>query len=452
MLGGRILFWASAVGLLSVFAVYKAVWYDDACHYLVGRTLALHGQEAFPIQPDQLDPHSLFITVGPAVNYPMALAMRLLGPHMWVARAVAVGFSLLSLLGLLALGRRLLRPGTGYWGALLLLTSIQFLVYGTQYLGEGPLICYLLLAMLALCRLAAGGRWGWALVCLLAYWAAILSKEYIALPLGLSLLAGTALAWWARLAYWPWLVGICLLLPLAPLLYYALRFSDWASLEAYWQLKANYSEEFWVWNWQAALRFIALKPLIWLGTLALLIRVRVRRRWIDGWLLSLQLLLLFFFTGSIGYDRFGLLLMPIPALYLGEWLAAIWARYLARAYTPYRRRVGVVLGVVVFFLLAQRTPFYLPALWQQDARERQAHRCMASALGARPYFTYDLQLVPALQATWRLPQYPPSSWQQQPPLVLLPGEALAYGFFAETEYFIFRPDTARYHCGPYRLY
>lgn len=444
--------WLIGLCGLIYFAFAKDVWYDDACHYLTGYTLATTGIEGFPNTPHQADTHSLFITVGPAVNYPLAGLMCLLSADMLVARAGMVLYSAVALLLLGLLGRLLFRyRAAAAWAVLLLGVNVQFLTYGSQYLGEGGVVLGLLAGSYGLLLWHQSGRAGWWLLGLLGFWWAILSKEYVAAPLGLALLAYTGHYLWHRLPGRRGLVLMCLLLPLASVVYYTLRFDSWVQLTDYWALKSRYSEEFWVWNWPVTLHFLAGKPLIWLGTAALTVRVRIQRRERDMWLLLVQTMLLLWYLAGIGYDRFGMLLLPIPALYVAEWLAAIWRRLAQYPVQWGRTWRMAVLALAAGLFFAQRTPLLLLGLQPMNEQE---DNCPLSDKKVGPYFTYDLQVVPHLMNTcgdWRLPVYPPSSWQMEPKLQLKPGETLLYGPYAETEYFVRLPEKAE-RCGPYYLY
>lgn len=451
----RLLPWLLPVGLLLGMGTLSAVWYDDACHYLVVHTLATVGLEAFPVWPTGgvWDRLSLFITVGPAANYPTAGLMQLLGPYMWVARLSAGLFAGAALLGLWHLGRHHFRhTHTGIWAVLLLGLNVQFATYGSQYLGEPFLLGWLLLGISSMALWLKRPALHWLLLAMLGCNGAILSKEYVALPLGLSLLTVLAVLLWhrdPRARGWLWL---CATLPLGAVLYYLLRFDSLETLQAYWSLKRNYSEEFWVFQWRTALGFVALKPVIWLGMLALAVRVYVRRRLLDGWLLALQGWLMLGYVASAAFDRFGLLLMPIPALYLAEWFAAIWARGVQQPYARYPVATALGLLASLAVLAMQRTPLMLWHHWQQ--RQAPTVPCLAQSLQPHhAYFTYDLQLVPHLMdRPWRLPTYPPSSWTHEPPLHLRPNELLLAGDYAHTEYML---DSTQWvplrRCGVYSL-
>ncbi|MBX3102982.1 MAG: glycosyltransferase family 39 protein [Bacteroidetes bacterium] len=448
--------WAAGIPVLGLlaFGLSSSVWYDDACHYLVVHTLANTGLEAFPLEPaaQRWDPHSLFITVGPAANYPTAALMQVLGSGMGTARLSAGLFAATTLFFLWHTGHRQFRHhSTGLWAALLLGSNVQFLTYGSQYLGEPFVLGWLGLGIWAAAHWMQHPRLLTGILAWTGFTGAILSKEYIALPLGLSLLCVLVLFVLHKDKRWKSWGILCLLLPLGSLLYYGLRFHNLADLMTYWNLKRNYSEEFWVFQWRTALAFIACKPLIWLGTLALIVRVYIRHRVWDTWLLALQGFLLLGYVASAAFDRFGLLLLPIPALYLAEWLAAIWARWVSNPYARKPRMAGTLLVCTCLLLFMQRTPLQL---YHHLSATEDTLACLKEKVApGSAFFTYDLQVVPHLMDRhWRLPVFPPSSWQQEAPLALRIGEQLVAGPYAFTEYYLPPPQQAGgLSCGEYTV-
>ena len=219
-----------AIGL-GLSAALMPPWYDDACHWLVARTLAHTGETAFPLVSDMThtDPDSRFVTVGPAVNYPVAGWMAVFGDDFRTVRILMSGLAVGVLVALFMLARAVLHSAKAVWAVILLSGSVPFMTFGSQLLGEGPMLLYLLLGLWALLR-NSEIRWCDALLAALAFNLAILSKEYIALPLGLTVLFGFVHALVKHEESWYKYLAIGLLLPIGVALHYNLRFDSWMTL------------------------------------------------------------------------------------------------------------------------------------------------------------------------------------------------------------------------------
>mgnify|MGYP006266138111 CR=1 FL=1 len=352
-------------------------------------------------------PYSLFITVGPAVNYPAAAWMGLFGESLLSAR---VFFALVTL-GFLAVWWRLAWRYTSlsraWWAVLLLLGSLQVLTYGVQYLGELPGLLFIGSGLLVVHRylqqagysgpgqkrasdgpatrktlfLAAllGVCWGLAVLC----------KANFIVPLGVLVLGAFIHALLRRRFRKMWLfwfvAGAVILLiyggmqavrfaalPSGELL--LTSFSDpllqqsqmqqlfnapygFARWLRWWQLRLSYGEEFWVWNtegWWLLLK----KPVLWLGFLAAAVKAGFRRTYPEVVLAALFGLFLLMFLASAGFERFLLWLYPFAVVFLGEWGFAIWSRL----WQPWQRQrywQGPLYFLVFFALAWQRTPVEL---------------------------------------------------------------------------------------------
>ncbi|MFW5658971.1 MAG: ArnT family glycosyltransferase [Bacteroidota bacterium] len=392
---------------LALSAARIPPWYDDACHWLVARTLHHTGTTAFPLATDmtRIDPDSRFVTVGPAVNYLVAGWMWLFGDDFWRVRVLMSVIGLLMLLALFRLAVHGLHFAKAVWAVALLAGSVPFITFGSQLLGEGAMLLFLLTGLRALLA-SATMRWQDALVASVCFNLAILSKEYIALPVGLMLVFGFVRALLDdRKATVKWLV-MGATLPLGVAVWYALKFDSWADLQAYWALKSAYTSEFLALTFSQSLRFLLFKPVIVLGTLALVLRVIFRREWQDGLLLVLQAQLLVFFLLSAGYDRFGLVLMPIACIYLGEWVYAV----LLRMDTSLLHRKRLQQGAFILGVLLVSWQKW----WLNPVLQYKRDLAIAIPTQAQSVFTYDLQFVPELYDQKRidLPTFTPAEAEQ----------------------------------------
>ena len=423
--------------LLLLGAWLGPVWYDDAGHYIVIReALAGHGF-CYP-GGDSCDPGSPFITLGLPLNVLYAAFMGLFGGSMLAGRIATVLFSLLAAAALGELGRRFFSPQKAVWAILLLLGNIQFLSYGSQVLGEAPMLACLLWGLLALGTWLERRTWQAALAGAACFFGAVMCKAYIAPPIALGygaflmLLAikGEGRAFWALLVQ-------ALAWGLVLVLYFVLEQGGWQGFLAFLERRSSYGSEFFAFQFTEALRFLLFKPLFWLGTGAMALRIYFQKRPLDMLLACFQGALLLLFLFSAGYDRFGFLLLFLPALFFAEYMAAAWKRLGRRRW----QRMGFALLAAALFY--QQSPLILGGrLLDPDATNR-AERRVVEVLGSLEreggplsVFTYDQQLIPFLPANmaFRLPEVVPSNAADCQALALRPGEVLVAGDYARTEY------------------
>ncbi len=447
------------IGLPALIPLFGSdIWYDDACHFLVLKGLVTTGVEAFPINAHQYNPYSLFITVGPAVNYPAALILQLTGVQMWAARLFIWVHSLVVLFVLAKIVSQFSRNKTAdLWAVILLGLNIQFLVYGSQYLGEMPAILGLLIGIYFQHRWL-NQRQIIDFVGVIAGWQfAVLSKEYMAVPVGMSLFTffiAEIISWIRTPAIQPpgypavdsnrfyRIIGLAIqgiLLPVGILIYYWLRFDSRAAFENYFQHRLSYGSEFWVWELEWSVWFLISKPVAILGTLALAIRVWAKRLTTDIFSLHVQGWLLFFFLASAGYDRFGLLLLPVAAMYLSEWVAAGFRKL----FSPWKRLPAwAITGILLlsFLLISGRTSwqliYYIHQIYTNGANADEKHILYDWAKKhpnpTQPLMLYDLPLVLFLPDSvgFQLPQWPPCAATLENPTEL----PVIAGIFANDYY------------------
>ncbi|MBC7250167.1 MAG: glycosyltransferase family 39 protein [Anaerolineae bacterium] len=116
---------------------YPHTWFDEGCHLLAARALALQGRYAFGP------------AVGPTLFFPIAAMFRLAGVGILQARIVMAGYLLLTAITFYALVRYLYGPSTAFVALLFLISSpgIHFLRWGRQALGEVPAMFFLLVGV-----------------------------------------------------------------------------------------------------------------------------------------------------------------------------------------------------------------------------------------------------------------------------------------------------------------
>jgi 4-amino-4-deoxy-L-arabinose transferase-like glycosyltransferase len=122
--------------------VYPPIWFDEGYRTNAARALAVTG--VFGTSTiDGLLPYDTGISTGPADILPLALSYRLLGPGIAQARVVSVAYSVLAVVALYAVARRLFGRTAGLFSVLfvLIFPSIQgvsLLLIGRQVMGEPP--------------------------------------------------------------------------------------------------------------------------------------------------------------------------------------------------------------------------------------------------------------------------------------------------------------------------
>lgn len=129
---------------------------DELHHLVVARNIAEYGAYASGHLDTGLNYFDSFDSVGPAVLGPVALAFKLFGAHLAVARGVMVVFFLALCFATYAFTRGLFGVGAGLVSVPLLVGTYSSVYLGRTLYGEVPAHLFLLLALLA---------WGKALQC-----------------------------------------------------------------------------------------------------------------------------------------------------------------------------------------------------------------------------------------------------------------------------------------------
>lgn len=426
-------------GLLVASLYTSRIWYDDTGHYRVAKQLTESGELCYPTHSDgeQCVEHSPFITAGPFVHHAMAKWMNIFGPEFYAARWMMVLFSMSFLVIFIVVSGRILGSRKAFWAALLIVGNIQLVTYGSQYLAEVPMLFWLFVGLMfqvkylmsekpnAVDAVGAAVFWG----------AAVLSKEYILGPITMALLLTAVFVIREQN---PKVAGIFILQILIVTAYLALywffKFDGLDEWQAYMASRAPYRTEFLAFNWIETMGFLVFKPLIALGMTAHVIKVYFRRNRTDFFLLALQLSLFAMFVASQGYDRFGFLLIFLPAIYLSEFIVTLIDRYLNRGSIQTVKWMAFV--AVFIALFSQRTiPVLVDRMIHPEA-VNEGEKSVAEYLKSvdAPIYTYDEQVIPFLEdgAVYRVNDVIPAAAGQAPKLQLQPGELLVAGIYAET--------------------
>jgi hypothetical protein len=391
---------AAILMLLSLFC--NPVWYDDAGHFIVARQAAQTGEACYPVTSTDCRPDSPFITMGPALTWPLAAWMALFGAEMGSSRFLMIFLSLLSLAAFGLLAFALLKQHRKvFWALLMVLGNIQWITYGSELLGEVPMLGWVCLGAWAHLNWVESRKATWAVAAAVAWMMAVLVKEYALLVIGLGLICWLGSCWGRQrrqLALGVFLQAGGLLG--AYFVYAAIRAGNFADVWAYFQVRQSYGSEFLAFDLHEGFRFLAFKPLILLGTIALVVKVVVKKANVDIFMLCLQGAWLVFFFASAGFDRFGFQLILIPAIYLSEFVAMLSIRW---AKTNWLKISLLTMAVLVFSW--QQTLTRLPGLCLDGIPTNTAEIEIGRKLNGRgelSLFTFDQQIVPFLPPNVRV--------------------------------------------------
>lgn len=418
---------------------FAPVWYDEGCHYAALRAFSTDGPFTFVIDSAlrTVDNASLLATVGLAVNAPCALFCSVLERYDIFSARV---FIFLFGLTLLYFTNRIsdIFKQASFLSVLLFGLSIQFLTYGAQYLGEIPALTYLAAGAFFLFQGIKKRSIYNVFAAAFFFNLSILSKEYIAAPLGLALLFSFFYALKRKSSSSLYFLFVGALLPLGAMIYYSHSFAHLNAFRDFWTLKSNYQSEFWNGLNFNAVYFILGKPLIFIGFISLLYRFYLNRSEILFFLLIFHCLLIFFFLTSAGYDRFGLWLLWIPALFAGKILLQIYhwmINFISVQYKPIFSTIYVSLCLLIF---TQRT-FPIAIARLSEPRNLAEKKVIDKIINARApsIFTYELTLLPFLiknNIKYRIEKLPPACKKVAPPLTLRSDEIFIASDYALTEF------------------
>jgi Dolichyl-phosphate-mannose-protein mannosyltransferase len=426
---------ALLLGGLIVSALYAPVWYDDAGHFLVAREVARGHGMCYPVASEEAAciSDSPFITMGPVQAYPLGWWMRCLGESMLSGRLFMILLSLGTAFALFRLGKALTSSAKALIAVGLLAVNIQFITYGAEVLGEVPMMGLILGGLGFLLRWERGGASWNAGVGLIFWCLAVGIKEYAMLPTGLSLVIWLLIRLISRekpLKIFALGIAYALALVLTLALIHGVH------VLAYLQARQSYGSEFLAFNLGLSLKFLLFKPLFWLGMGAMVLKWRVKQRGADALILSVQAAWLVFFLLSAGYDRFGFLLLFLPAIYVAEFVPYLWQEAARKREWAWPKRIGlIVIGLVVF---AQQTYWVFGKRMLQPELVNGAERAAAAWVEGyygQAIFTMDQQLIPFLSEgqAWGLTGYVPSQKDD----------------FALPRYFFHLPAHTTFAAGPY---
>lgn len=440
---GKVSYYHTAlIGILLVFAGLSIIlpWgYDDSGHLLAAITLSKTGIWGFPETPMNVISHSLFVTIGPTLHFPVAFLIKI-GFLPAVAARLWVTLHSFLIIFVAYLFRRS-KLDVVVLVIAVLLFSVQFLNYGARYLGEIPGIAYLLLTVWAFSQPKK------------IYWTAtiwgvlsISSKEYFLFPLfGLALFRWLFCSSRSNRELWviaSWIIAWIVF-------YIGLFGTDIATFLEYWQNKFGYKDEFYTFSLNSV-HFLLFKPVLIFGTAALWVEYWAQRKIIIRDLAVIQTLLGLMFLLSAGYDRFGLWLLPAASIGLAPWL-----RFLKNYLSNKNRIIKYVLFLTVFLIISQRT---LPMILHWTASyfyegygntkvkyflDEKFNSVNSSAIinNNPKIVTCEVELVLGLKDyLWQLPVYPPMAAHQQT-VILNPGDWFISGPFSESVYYL-KPDSS----------
>lgn len=426
-----LILWVIVLILLSLASLITPYWYDDTGHSLVVYQLYKTGLWAFPKEYPNLTEYeinSTMISIGPALHYPASWVISILGWNFYYLKLYVVLINSFWVFIIYKFSKDFFHNHSPIFALILSIFNVQFMVYGSQYIGEVVMSLWILWGIYCQFLVIFKNKPPYFfVVSQICFYAAILTKEYIALPLGLYLFFS-----WIYWSYYQkkWLNPLLfqgLTLPIASLVFYYLHFHNITDFFLYWNLKKDYQAEFLHLSLEP-FYFILKKPVILLGFIAILIKVLIKKKSWDIFLIIFQTLLIIFFLLSKGYDRLGWILIPISAFYLSEWVQFLW-NFVAK--TSFQKGV---LGLILLIIFSQNAVnlFYWKVQWNKN----QNLKLLASKIQSfhiDHFFTYEVEIIPYLEnisiKTTSIP--PVSSLRIQ---TQLKEKYFLVGEYAKTEY------------------
>lgn len=216
---------------------------------------------------------------------------------------------------------------------------------------------------------------------------------------------------------------------------YLFRFGEIEKMLSFLSARRVYSAEFLSFGWSDSLSFLLFKPLVLAGTFAIFLKIKVRRSMMDIWAGVFQVALLLFFLASPGSDRFGLLLIFIPAIYLSEFIVLIWQRWVMKSVWK-----KIAFGFAFLLIFSQRT---FPVLAQRilhPENVNEEEKCMRTFIEKElpdKIFTCEEQVLSFFPPTifFRVPKTVP--WAKANENIFPEShEWFLEGPYSRTEYFV----------------
>ncbi len=397
----KVLFYTAIVFFTAVS--YKHIFvstllhYDEVGNYLPAWNYTHHNQYAFTVQnPDTLNSTSAFITIGSYVGYSLTLFVPWIGTEWHLARIWVFLHALILLIFVYLLVHKHFSKPVALLTCAVLMFNGTFIVYSTRIMGEIPALMGCFLGLWAYWQGKEKKQTFWYILAFAGFQTSILSKEYFAVIIGLTLF----FSWiFLEKCCFSTLFWIGLTLPLGIILWYFFHLKDTETIQLYFKERQIYRTEFFAFR-ITALQWILLKPLIWTGYVLHSIKCYVQKRNTDLFLWIFQTLYMILFLISIGFERFGMGLCIISGIYTAEFLYGI---YFIPALTK-NQKVFIFLLFAIFLIqkspyLLWRKPEKMPALDIQSFQNKIIH-------------TPELSLVPLIvQYSYQLPMYPPARFK-----------------------------------------
>lgn len=423
--------------VLLVFAVFVfPLWYDEAGHFIVLENWLNSNGDAFTVDSaaKNFDRNSGLITMGFA-NKILAFAVaKVFGLSITALRFLSFSFSFGLILILWKLYKSLFPNKQFFWFLLIFGLNIQFLSYGTQFVGEPAMLFFLFSGLFFQIRFLQTEETFFAILAFIFFQFSILSKEYIAVTIGLSLFMSFLRSLFLKNKKQSLIFLVQgFLLPIGVLLWYFWKFDGINGAFVFLESRLDYSSEFFAMNFTESLRYLLFKAQILLGILAILLRLRFQMNDSQRFLAIFQTIFFILFLLSAGYERFGFQLLFISGVFLSEFLAFIYKRHLHSIFAK------IAFSVFIFVLFSQNTfPIFYQKL-SNLSEKNQAEKTLVQALekqNIKQVFTYEHQIYPFLpkKTGFRSSPLSPHSSERCQPLMLKTGEVFVEGEFAKTEF------------------
>lgn len=369
-------------------------WFDDVSHSLVVYQIHLTGLWAYPKNYPYItdyEIHSTMITIGPVLHYLASFYTKITGWNFYHLRIFMCFLNAFFPILIFQISSHFFQSKSKIWAVILFIFNLHFLVYGSQYIGEVFMMECLLLGIYFQFQAILKLKKYTIIYSQIFFYLAILTKEYIALIIGLYLLTTWIFGILIYKRFFSYLFWQGLLLPLPSLVFYIMEFNSIYDFIEYWNSKKDYQKEFFDFN-PANILWIIKKPLVLIGYCLIILKVIIRKKIHDIFLFFLQTLLISFFLLGVGFDRFGFWLIPVSILYIAEWLAFIWDFIVKTILSK------IFFIVVLLIMIFQNTvnPFYWYYMWQKNEHLKSL-ALMIQNSGIHQFFTYEVEIIPYMK-------------------------------------------------------